>query len=84
MKENNEYEMNKLFGESYDEMMKEKKDVESFIKVFDNKFNKWLDQKEEDLREPIEKMINDFRMLGNKWKERQYWKLRTKNMKNIE
>jgi len=43
MKENNEYEMNKLFGESYDEMMKEKKDVESFIKVFDNKFNKWLD-----------------------------------------
>jgi len=40
--------------------------------VFDKRFNKYLDEREEDLREPIERMINELRMSAMKWKSNKY------------
>ena len=56
--------MNTLFEQTYDEIKKENKDIESLIEVFDTRFNQYLDRKEQSLRDPIERMIYDFRMLA--------------------
>jgi len=42
--------------------------METFINEFNKRFNKYLDEKEEDLRDPIERMINEWRMTAMKWK----------------
>ena len=63
--------MNRLFEQTYNEIMVEGNNnnkVETFINEFDNRFNKYLDEKEEDLRDPIERMINELRMSAMKWK----------------
>ena len=63
MTNRNKDEMERLFGETYDKMNK------PFNEIFDQLFNKWLDETEEDLRTPIEEMIGNFRMKAMKWKE---------------
>ena len=42
--------------------------MKTFIDEFDKRFNKYLDEKEEDLRDPIERMISELRMSAIKWK----------------
>ena len=47
--------------------MKEKKEVEDFIKKFNLKFNNYIDQKREDLMISIKTMNDDFRTSLIKW-----------------
>jgi len=42
--------------------------IKTFINEFDNRFTKYLDEKEEDLRDPIERMISEMKMSAMKWK----------------
>jgi len=71
MDENCDTEMKKLFGDTYDEMVEndEQKNVEGFIRAFDRKFDKYLVEKEAELREPVEKMIDGFRKTAMRWKK---------------
>jgi len=65
-------------------MMKGNTNIESFIKVFDNRLNKYLDEKEEDLRDPIERMINHWRMLIMKWKSKKYDGLKSNHNQYVQ
>jgi len=35
--------------------------MSSFIELFDKRINKYLDNREEDIRTPFEKMLSDYR-----------------------
>ena len=72
----NEDGLNVMFEKIYDEVVQQQGDIQLFIQLFDQKFNKYLDEKEEDLRNPVEMLINDFRVSAIKWKQQQYDKLR--------
>jgi len=61
--ENDQHEMNKIFNKTYNQIMRENRNMESFIESLDKRINKYLDEREEEIRTPIEKMINDFRLL---------------------
>ena len=56
-----EYEVKRIFDNEYIEKMKNDKDAEQFVKQFDDKFNKYLNEREEELRTPFERMIADYR-----------------------
>ena len=61
--------MNRLFEQTYNEiMLKGNTNMKTFIDEFDKRFNKYLDEKEEDLRDPIERIISELRMSAMKWK----------------
>ena len=60
------------------------KENKPFNEIFDQLFDKWLDEKEEDLRTLMEKMIGNFRMTAIKWKQKQYEKMKLNNIKDIQ
>ena len=61
--------MNRLFEQTYNQIVKEgNTNIKTFINEFDNRFTKYLDEKEEDLRDPIERMISEMKMSAMKWK----------------
>lgn len=66
MKDNNHDELSRLFGQTYNQMIK---DIESLIESFDNRLNKYLDEREEQIRTSVEMMISDYRLLIMKWKQ---------------
>jgi len=47
--------------------MENDRNIESFIKVLDNKLNEYLDRKEEDLRDPIERIIEYLEISITEW-----------------
>ena len=50
--------------------MEQNRNVEELIQVINNKFNQYLDEKEEQKqRNPIERVIDEFRMEIEEWKE---------------
>ena len=52
------------------EIEKQNRNVEELIQLINNRFNQYLDQKEEQKqRNPIEVMIDEFRMEIEEWKE---------------
>ena len=68
---NDEQELKKIFDETYLKIMnqtkgnkgkKGKKDKEILKKQFDGRFNKYLDEREEEIRGSFEEMINEFRV----------------------
>jgi len=48
--------------------VKEKGKQETLIEVFDQRINKYIDDREEEIRTPFEKFINEFRLLTEQWK----------------
>ena len=51
-------------------MKEQNRNVKSFINEFNNGFNQYLDQKEEEeQRNPIERVIDEFRVEMEEWKE---------------
>ena len=52
------------------EIKKQNRNVEELIQVINNKFNQYLDEKEEQKqRNPIEIIIDEFRMEIEEWKK---------------
>ena len=45
--EGDDHELRKIFSDTFIEIYNQSKDVNSFIKVFDGRINKYLDEKEE-------------------------------------
>ena len=66
---NEENEIGKVFNQTFIQTMKENEDsIERFISVFNGKIDKAMEEREKELRLPIEKVINQSRVLMEKWK----------------
>ena len=53
-----------------DRMKRNSKNIKELIQVINNKFNQYLDEKEEEKqRNPIERVIDEFKVEIEEWKE---------------
>ena len=82
--ENDENEIKRIFDDEYLKNMKEGMDVKQFLKQFDNEFNKYLDEKEEELRTPFEQMITNYRASLEKAKYDIYDEFNVEDIKSIQ
>ena len=55
---NDQDELKKIFNETYAQTMKDNQNIKSFIQILDDRINKLLDEREETIRMPFERMIN--------------------------
>ena len=55
-------ELLRVFNETYTEIIKHQQNQEQFNELLDARFNKFMDNREESIRLPFEKMINDYRI----------------------
>jgi len=64
--------MELIFNESYMQIIKDNQNIDSFIEVLDGKFNKFIDEREEQIRTPFEVMIADYRQSLETYKHSLY------------
>ena len=75
-----ESELSRIFNQSFIQSMRES-DIEQFILSFNGRLDKRMDERDEEIRTPVEKMINQSRVLMEEWKERMNERIR--GMKTI-
>ena len=56
--QNDEEELKRVLDDEYIKNMKDNKTINEFIQQFDNRMNKYLDEREEDMSTSFEKMVN--------------------------
>ena len=65
---NDKDELTKVFNQTYAESVKDGQNVKQFGELLDAKFNKFMDEREETIRLPFERMISDYRLSLQKLK----------------
>ena len=66
-----ETELGRVFNQTFIQTMKEyNNDINQFIDVLNGRIDRAMDQREEEIRIPIEKIINQSRLLMEEWKGR--------------
>ena len=74
------YELGRIFNSTFIQVMKDSNnDIDQFIKVFNRRIDKRMDEREEDLRTLIEQIINESRLMMEEWK-----KIMSERMKGIK
>jgi len=56
------HELKKLFNQTYAETVRNNQSIKSFNQLLDAKVEKLLDERDEMLRLPFEKMLSDYRL----------------------
>ena len=78
-----ENELGRIFNETFIQVMKEcNNDINQFIEMFNGRIDKTMDEREEEIRTPIEKIINQSRVLMEEWKKTMNQKI--KEIKGIK
>lgn len=81
--ENDQDELVSIFNEVYAQTVKDSHNVKQFSKVLDARFEKFLDEREEAIRLPFEKMISNYRLSLQKLKTRLCQKYKVDEVKSI-
>ena len=68
-------ELGRIFNTTFIQVMREN-DINQFIKVFNGRIDKKMDEMEEELRTPVEQIINEQRILMEEWKQRMNERMR--------
>ena len=65
---NDKDELVRLFGEIYAQTVKDGQNFKQFSELLDARFNKFMEEREETIRLPFERMISDYRLSLQKLK----------------
>ena len=82
MKTDND-ELVRVFNKTYAETIKNNQNVKQFSELLDLRFNKFMDEREEIIRQPFEKMISDYRLTLEKLKIKIFQEYKVDQVKSI-
>jgi len=57
--------------------------MEQYVKMVDSRMEKYLEEREEEIRTSMEMMINDLRLMTYRWKASKYHQIKIDELKSI-